>query len=249
MHKIILALTALVCSLSAVSVKAQTKGSSFIGVNGGVSFPMGNWGKSALISSTSGFVSDPAGFANKAPLISVDGAYFFSEHFGVGGVFNYATYKTKDLSTLSAGYQESFDADQVTTTAGSYKSWSILPGIYFNQGLSKKFSFTARALAGITHTSTPKISVNVMDSDIDDGTFEQLSASKTAFALDGGIGLNYKLCKKWSLNLHGDYFYSKPNFKIENTNRSNVAGRYIDSYNQALNGINATLGVAYSLGK
>lgn len=247
MHKIILGLAVGALSLSVLSSSAQTKPSSFIGISGGISMPVGNWGKSEMVSSTSGFTSSPAGFASKGPLLSVDGAYFFSKHFGVGALFNYATYKTKDLNTLSAGYQESFDVDQVTTTAGRYKSWSILPGIYFNQPLSQKLSFRARGLAGITHTTTPRISVNVMDSDIDDGTFQQLPASKTAFALDGGIGLNYNIWKKWSLNLNGDYFYSKPSFTIQNTQRNNAAGRLITAYNEPLSGVNITLGIAYAL--
>ena len=86
-----------------------------------------------------------------------------------------------------------------------------------------------------------------MDSDIDDGTFEQHTASKTAFALDGGIGLNYKISQKWSVNLNGDYFYSKPKFTINNSQRNNAAGRYISSYNEALSGINVTAGIAYAL--
>jgi hypothetical protein len=225
------------------------KGPSFIGVSGGISFPTGNWGKANFISSTNGYVNDPAGFADKGGFGSVDGAWFFSRHFGVGALFSYGTHKTKNINTLSAGYQDSFDVDQVATTAGSYKTWSLMPGLYFDHRLWKKLSVTARALAGITHTSTPEISVDVTDSDIDDGTFVQQSASKTAFGFDGGIGLRYSVLKCLSVRLLGDYFYSKPNFTIENTQRLNEAGRLINNYNQALAGFNVSLGVAYVFGK
>lgn len=221
------------------------KGPSFIGISGGISLPTGNWGKSDFISSTTGYVSDPAGFAAKGPILGIEGAYFFSKHIGVGILFNYATYKTKDLATLSAGYRESFDVDQVTTTANSYKSWSFMPGLYFDFPIVHKLSVTARAMAGITHTSTPLITVDVEDGGIDDGTFEQKSASKTAFGFDAGIGLSYKVIKCLAINLRGDYFYSKPDFTIENTERANAAGRYITEYNQPLAGINVSLGVAF----
>ena len=224
---------------------AQQKGPSFIGLSGGISLPTGNWGKSDFISSTTGYVSDPAGFAAKGPIGSVDGAYFFSKHIGVGALFNYATYKTKDLATLSAGYRESFDVDQVTTTANSYKSWSLMPGLYFDFPLKKKLSATARALAGIAHTSTPLITVDVEDGGVDDGTFEQKSASKTAFGFDAGIGLSCKIINCLAINLRGDYFYSKPDFAIQNTQRANAAGRYITSYNEPIAGVNVSLGVAY----
>jgi opacity protein-like surface antigen len=231
-----------------LSATAQ-KGPSFIGVSGGLSFPTGNWGKAAFISSTNGYASDPAGFADKGGFAEINGAWFFSKHFGVGGLFRYGTYKTKGLDVLSAGYQDSFDVDQVETSANSWKVWSLMPGIYYDQAFAKKFSFTARALAGITHATTPTISVGVTDSDIDDGTFTQQPASKTAFGFDGGIGLSYRVWKGLAVRLQGDYFYSKPDLTIQNSERQNAAGRLADSYNQALAGFNVSLGVAYVLGK
>jgi opacity protein-like surface antigen len=229
--------------LISVSSMAQ-KGTGFIGVSGGISLPMGNWGKSNYIVSTTGFANDPSGFANKGGFGSIDGAWFFSRHFAVGALFNYGTYKTKNLDVLSSGYRESFDVDQVTTTANSYKMWSLMPGLYFNYPIVKKLSVTARALAGITHATTPTIAVAVEDGGIDDGTFEQKSASKTAFGFDGGVGLSYAVAKCLAINLRGDYFYSKPDFTIENTQRQNSAGRLVTNYNQALAGINGSLGVA-----
>lgn len=239
--------TTFTATLLSLSIMAQ-KGPSFIGVSGGISFPTGNWGKAAFISSTNGFVNDPAGFADKGGFFGVDGAWFFSKHFGIGGLFRYGTYKTKGLDVLSAGYQDSFDVDQVETAANSWKMWSAMPGLYYDQRIWKKLSFTARALAGVTHATTPTISVDVTDSDIDDGTFTQQSASKTAFGFDGGIGLSYPVIKCLSVRLQGDYFYSKPDFMIQNSARDNAAGRLVNEYNQALAGFNVSLGVSYTLG-
>jgi hypothetical protein len=237
----------IVVLLISFSTMAQ-KGPSFIGVSGGISFPTGNWGKSNYIVNTASYSNDPSGFADKGGFGSIDGAWFFCKHFGVGALFNYGTYKTKDLATLSGGYRESFDVDQVTTTANSYKSWSLMPGLYFNYPVWKKLSLTARALAGITHTTTPTISADVEDGGTDDGTFQQEPASKTAFGFDGGIGFSYPVIKCLAINLRGDYFYSKPDFTIQNTARQNAAGRLVSDYNQALAGFNVSLGVAFLFG-
>ncbi len=227
---------------------AQQKSASFIAINGGISLPTGNWAKSTEVSSTDGFVSDPSGYAAAGPIVSLSGAYFFSKHIGVGGFISFAGYKTK-VEELSAGYQESFDVDQVTTTATSYKLWNFMPGLYFNFQLQHTLSFTARALAGITSGSTPLITVDVEDGGIDDGTFEQKSASKSAFGFDLGAGLSYSLNKHLAVNLNADYFYSKPDFTIQNTMRQNSAGREITEYDQPLAGVNIGLGLAYLFGK
>jgi len=230
------------CSLTGV---AQEKGPSFIGVVGGVSIPTGNWGKSKLIISSTGYANDPAGFAAVGPVYGVEGAWFFSKHFGLGGLFTYATYNTKDPAVLSLGYQQSFDVDSVHTTAGNYKVWNIMPGIYYNLPIAKKLAFTARALVGITNVTTPLIDVSINDGGIHDGDIYQEKATKTSYAFDLGAGLSYKVTKCVAINLRADYFYSKPDIAINNTARANAAGRRIDQYNEPLMGLNASLGVAY----
>src|ERR1700731_2264639 len=69
-----------------LSVFAQEKGPSFIGLTGGASIPFGNWAKSKLIISPTSFANDPAGFAAPGGLGGVEGAWFFSKHIGIGGL-------------------------------------------------------------------------------------------------------------------------------------------------------------------
>lgn len=227
---------------------AQQKPASFIGVEGGISLPLGNFGKystATQMTSIEGTVNDPSGYAKAGGFFAVDGAYFFSKYLGVGGMFKYGTYNLKHVDSLSQGYEESFDVDQTSTSVTSYKMWSVMPGLYFDLPLAKKFSFTARALAGISHTSTPEINVAIEDGGVDDPPVVQHSASKTAFAFDGGVGLRYSIISCLAVNLRADYFYTKPDFTIENTGRNNNAGREVDTYDQALSSVNFTLGIAY----
>jgi opacity protein-like surface antigen len=248
MRKIKTVSTLIILAFLGLPVFAQ-KGSGFIGINGGISIPTGNWARANYVVNTQAYQNDPSGFASVGGIVALDGAYFFSKHIGIGALISYATYKTKDLDTLSGGYQESFDVDQVTTTANSYKIWNFLPGLYFKFPAGKKLSVTGRALAGITYASTPQYSVDVEDGGVDDGTFYQKSANKTSFAFAAGAGLSYPLMKCFAINLHGDYFYSKPDFTIENSARENAAGRLVTNYNEPLSGINVSLGVALLFGK
>jgi opacity protein-like surface antigen len=229
----------------AVSSFAQQKGPSFIGINGGISLPLGNWGKSATIVSINGTVNDPNGYANKGGIGMLDGAWFFSKHFGVGGLLSYGTYNLKNVNALSQGYQESFDVDTTRTTPTNYKVLNLLPGLYFNYPVLKKLSVTARALVGITYATTPQISVSIEDGGVFDPPIVQESDSKTAFAFDVGAGLSYAIKKCLAVNLKADYFYTEPDFTIDNTKRNNNAGREITTYNQPLSAINISLGVAF----
>ena len=232
---------------SGVAASAQ----SFIGVDGGVSLPLGKWGKASTateLMSINGTVDDKNGYAKAGGFFSVDGAWFFSKHFGVGGMFKYGTHSLKGIDSLSQGYEESFDVDQTSTTVTNYKLWSILPGIYYNWNFTKKLALTARALVGIAHVSTPRIDVAIEDGGVEDPPVVQASASKTAFAADGGVGLQYSLTKCIAIRLRADYFYTKPDLTIQNSGRNNNAGREVTEYDQALSSVNFSLGVAYTFG-
>ncbi len=230
---------------------AAASAQSFVGVDGGVSLPLRKWGKASTASelmSIDGTVNDKNGYAKPGGFFSVDGAWFFSKHFGVGGLFRYGTHPLKDVDSLSQGYEESFDVDTTRTTTTNYKQWSILPGLYFNEQLTKKLALTARALVGIAHSSTPAINVGIEDGGIPDPAVVQASASKTSFALDGGVGLLYSLTRCIGVRLKADYFYTKPDFTIQNSGRNNNAGREVTEYDQPLASVNFSLGVAYTFG-
>lgn len=224
------------------------KGSSFIEIDGGVSLPLGNWSKvtnASTLESLNGTKTDNSGYAKTGGFFSVDGAWFFSRYFGIGGMFKYGSYGLKGVDSLSQGYEESFDVDTTRTSVTNYRMWSILPGLYFKLPLAKKFSLTARALAGIADTRTPEITVGIEDGGIEDPPAVQYSASKISFAADLGAGLNYNIRKNIAIDARADYFYTQPDFTIGNSTRNNNAGREITSYDQPLESVNFSLGVSY----
>jgi hypothetical protein len=247
-NKVFFIITALFISLSVFS---QQNPSNFIEIDGGASFPMGNWGKTSTASSLmsiQGTINDTHGYANIGVFGALDGAWFFSKHFGIGGMFKYGTYSLKGVDSLSQGYEESFDVDTTRTTPTHYTMWSILPGLYFDLPLAKKLSLTARGLVGIAHSTTPQIVVTIEDGGVFDTPIEQYSASQASFAFNLGAGLRYRITNCLGIGLRADYFYTKPDFTINNSSRVNNAGREVKEYNQPLESINLSLGIAYQFG-
>ena len=248
--KILLSL-AVAISLSP-ALFAQQKPANFIGVEWGISLPLGNFGKASTataLTSIEGTVDDPGGYARPGGFGAVDGAWFFSKHFGIGGLFKYGTYNLKHVDSLSQGYEESFDVDQTSTIVTNYKMWSLMPGVYFDLPLAGKLSLTGRGLAGISHTSTPQIAVAIEDGGVEDPPVVQSSAAKTAFAFDLGAGLKYNIIRCLAINLRADYFYTKPDLTIGNSGRNNNAGREVTRYDQALSSVNFSLGIAYQFSR
>jgi opacity protein-like surface antigen len=228
--------------------RGQEKGNSFIGVSGGVSFPTGNWGKvstATSLTSLEGTVGDVSGYANTGGFFAIDGAWFFSKHFALGGMFKYGSYNLHGMDSLSYGYEQSFDVDTTRLTHTDYKIWSIMPGLYYQLQIAKKLSLNARGLIGISNASTPEITVTIEDGGVFDAPVVQYSSSKTSFAFDVGAGLRYVITKSLAIDLMGDYFYTNPDFTIDNSSRVNNAGREITEYHQPLASFNASLGIAY----
>ena len=124
-----------------------------------------------------------------------------------------------------------------------------MPGLYYHLPLAEKLSFTARALVGISHASSPQITVTIEDGGVFDTPVVQYSSSQTSFAFDVGVGLQYLISKYLAIDFKADYFYTKPDFAINNSARVNNAGREITEYNQPLTSVNASLGIAYFFGK
>src|ERR1700743_3721530 len=173
-----------VCVLFTCASSYAEKGTSFVEVEGGVSLPLGNWGKASTataLTSINGTIDDKSGYAKAGGFFSVDGGWFFSRHFAIGGMFKYGPYSLKGVDSLSQGYEESFDVDQTATTVTNYKLWSVMPGIYYDSRFVKRLSLTARVLAGIAHVSTPEINVAIEDGGVPDPAVIQESASKTSF--------------------------------------------------------------------
>src|ERR1700741_4932991 len=113
MKKLIIVMLActFVYTLSFAQEKTETekpKAQSFIGLTGGYSNAMGNFIKTDYADDKSGFAS-AAGFN-----MGLEGAYYFHQNIGFGGVFSSTSFYSKGLQNLSDGYKDAFAVDSTT---------------------------------------------------------------------------------------------------------------------------------------
>ncbi len=237
--KIVIALFIIGVAAYSQTTDIPTENNGFIGVFGGLTVPSGNWTHVAYNDNTSGYAGNGSTFG-------IEGAWYFSKCVGIGGMISYSIFSFKGIDSLSAGYQNSFDVDQVTTMVnGGYSMWTFMPGIYLRCPFGNKFSINAKFLAGFTSATTPTITCDVFDGGRDDGIFTQQACTANAFGYMVGLGVSYSIRSCLALNLHANYLSTQPDFYIDNINRPANVGRLITEYNQPLNTMSFTLGVAY----
>jgi len=223
--------------------KLSTK--SFIGFSAGGSFLVGgNLTKTDYGDPTSGFAS------GQSLLLGLEGAYFFFFFFWVGGAFSIANYAVTGAQSLSDGYQQDFNVDEAKATlSGGYRLYNFLMGPYFALPC-KRITLESRILIGLTAATSPQIDVLLTDGDPPNYySFSQNAVSTLSFAFQIGIGGRIELYKGICLTLRADYFYTQPNFTIENVGRQNNTGRLITNYHEAIGSFNLSGGIAYQLGK
>ena len=172
---------------------------SFMALNGGYSSLMGSL-------TMSDYQNLHAGYANNMGYNSgLEGAYYLTKHLGLGGLFNFASFSTAHLQSLSDGYKKDFDVDSATVTVTTqYHFYNFLIGPYFSFPV-KRFTFDARALAGISYIQTPVFNVVIEDAG-KSYPFSQNSAKTTAFGFQVGAGIRYTLRPHLALVLNADYF-------------------------------------------
>jgi hypothetical protein len=228
-----------IITLFALSVHAQDK--SFIGVTGGLSVPGGNYSKGD-------YSNDKSGFAKTGFNIGITGAWYFKKsHWGIGGILSYTHYGFKNAQSIADGYKEAFDVDSTTAyIKGSNQTVNILIGPYYNIAFGK-FNLDLRVLGGVVNATLPGNEIYLEEGI--DNHLTQKKATATAFGWQGGASLRYAITSHIGVLAGLDYFYSKPDFTVENENRPVNAGRKISAYNEPISGIQANVGVVYTFGK
>jgi len=106
-------------------------------------------------------------------------------------------------------------------------------------------TLTARILIG--YTQTHLAGFQIFYEDYLDNAMSQREASGGAFGLQAGLGVQYHLSKRVSVQVNGDYFTSKPDIAIRYDNFVVNSGRRLSRYKESISGIHATAGIAYTL--
>lgn len=234
----------LLALLGALQTQAQDKpepatgAHSYLGLTGGVNFPLGNFGKGD-------YSNDKSGYAGTGFNIGITGVYYFKHsNFGIGGVASLAQYGFKGAQSLADGYKEAFDIDSSTVYVhGHHQALNILVGPYYNFSFGRKLALDVHVLGGIVNATLPGFEVFIEDQE--GNNFSQEKVKQSAFGLQGGAALHYNVCRHFSIFVGVDYNYSNPSFAINNVNRPVNAGRKIETYHQPFTSLQTNVGVAY----
>lgn len=189
---------------------AQDKG--YIGLNGGLSMPMGEFGASDM--------DGKSGYAMTGTAFDLHGAYMVSEKFGITAVLRFQSHKV-DVDELASQNRELQTAAgeevlSVNVAAENWKTNCYMIGGYTQLPLGdgEKLHFTGRILFGLMSAKYPEMTVSVLtDTGLDADLHAESTGSGFAFGL--GAGLKYNLSERFFLGANLDYTSSQPKFDVE----------------------------------
>ncbi len=171
---------------STLTIESDNNEPSYIGIGAGNYIPLQRT------------ITEPAGkkwSARSGGHVTLDGAWFWNRHFGVGGLFS--------QSNILYNTQETIDNNEDEYTNAS-RNVSIMAGICFNLPFINRLSFTSRALMGGTYYfHTPR----------------QLLQNKSKSGITSLMGIGLKLRSKEHLfyKLTVDYMIGKSPVKGTNS--------------------------------
>jgi hypothetical protein len=228
-------------ALPLAATAQSTPNKSYVGLNAGASFALGDFGKAD-------YVNNQAGFAKTGFHAALDGAYFFGgKVVGLAGQVAFTDngrLTQNDLSKIGDGFTDGFGVDESTVRSSKrYRRLTAMVGPTFMFG-GDKVKLEVRGLVGIVHSlSTPTLTVQLED---DEQTLlTQYSSTNTVFGYQAGLGLHYALTPTLGVVLRGDYLGTS-DLSIDNANRTNNAGRL--QTKQPLSAINTSLGLTFAFG-
>ncbi|UKB84540.1 phosphatase PAP2 family protein [Chryseobacterium sp. MEBOG06] len=133
----------------------------------------------------------------------LEGAYFFSKKWGIGGDFSFSSFPVKPLKVpLEDG--ESFGNYSIITQSMGFLGAGLGP--YFSHEFSDKWLLTLKATAGYSATASGKVFVK---SDNVEAPNHELPIArykpKPAFRWNTGAALTYKFNPELGLTLYSDY--------------------------------------------
>ena len=228
--KKILTCSFLILTLFIYKAKAQDKEipvypKGYLDFNGGISYPLGNFGKSD-------YYNNKAGFAKKGITLGAEGAYYFYKNVGVVVSFSFqdqGELTAADAQNLANGYNNDFGKDQTSLTGNNrYNNVTLLIGPQYSF-LYKKFTLDLHAQAGLVKSyGTPDILVLFDNTTSNTPEIEQFSVGGYKLAYGGGINLRYSLTDGIDVGLRSNYVNTEA-FSIRNSGHINNTGRLVTS--------------------
>lgn len=195
----------ILCSLSISLVSAQHT-NSFAGIRFGAALPMGEFASHEFGS---------GGYALLGTSFGGEAAWFINPKIGFG----------IDVSTNRIGFASGYYAEDYLETepsynsiemlSGPYKLTTYMGGAYYKLAFNQKFSSTFKLMGGVMRAHTPDQFYGVDAFVVGKITFWKTSAYDTNIAFLTGASFEYRLDKRVSFLLQGDFTFSEMAFTFK----------------------------------
>lgn len=138
----------------------------------------------------------------------LEGAYFFSKKWGVGGDLSFSSFPIKPVR-LTLDDEEHYENFDVTTQSLGFLYFGIGP--YFSHEFSENWQLTLRATGGYSTSASGKISVksehvNTPNNELEIATYKPSNTFRWNF----GTSLTYKFNPELGITAYADYNQLKP---------------------------------------
>ncbi|WP_251040589.1 MULTISPECIES: phosphatase PAP2 family protein [Chryseobacterium] len=133
----------------------------------------------------------------------LEGAYFFSKKWGIGGDMSFSSFPIKPIR-LTLDDEEHYENFDVTTQSLGFLNFGIGP--YFSHEFSENWQITLKATAGYSTPASGKIFVKSEHIDNPNNELEVASYKPSnAFRWNFGSALTYKLNPELGITVYADY--------------------------------------------
>ncbi len=163
---------------------------SFISLRSGVSIPLKPYSSHNL---------EKGSFTQPGLNVSIDGAWFFATHFGVGGQAGLHLHPVNVSALAKAKVEADPFLSDLTIRSDPFRVINATLGFYAQWDMGKNFSVNAKLLGGILWANTAyqlyKPTYFLTGPDY----YEITTAKDHKFVIEPGIGLTYKISSCFAL--------------------------------------------------
>lgn len=210
---------------------AQEK-NSFFSINGGAAIPAGDYKATNLTTGS---------FALPGVHVGAEGAWFFKNHFGVGGEIGMEYNYINASAEATAKVQADPFLDSLTIRAEAFQVYHVAFGLYFQHKIMYHLSVTAKVLGGMIWGQTPYELDKPAYFGAGPDFYEITSSKDHQYFAEPGVGLRYRFNSSVGLQLNADYLNREMHFGFINADGSTSVE------NKQINIINTSLGLVIYL--
>jgi len=219
----------------AQSAKSETKKTPFqIGILGGVGFPVG------LFGSTNSTKYQDAGFAKPGLSLNLNGAYHFTDAFGITASAIYSRFNI-DNDAANRIFNGATEIGEVSIDHWQY--WGLMVGPMGTIKLNEDLFLDLKLIAGYASANAPTLKFQIEE--IPDLSINTTDKWKDAFVFQVGTDLRFNVDKNLFIMANVDYNFMKPKWKYVLANNGNGATNFTIDQQMGVLDVNFGVGLNF----